>query len=107
MAFKWMIFVGITCIQMVRCSEPKFIVGKRAPFGRTAIVIYPFIVVDSTIADSSTYKHEMAHWDQIQRMGPIGFYTCYFLNWLWLQIRYPMRNNYPYIKYEIEAVKNE
>lgn len=70
-------------------------------FGFVGITLYPLgiYVLPELIADKRLRKHEMAHWQQAQRMGAVRFYLTY----LWYSVRYGYRNN----PLEIEAREKE
>ncbi len=78
-------------------KKPRILKRARWLFWANGMVIYPFLIVrtDKSRDVRRTYRHELEHWYQIDRLGVCRFYWNYF----WKYLRYGYKKH----PYEVEA----
>jgi len=69
--------------------------------GFSGVALPPFgiYILEERLTDEALIRHEMAHWQQAQRMGIARWYLTY----AWLTMRHGYRNN----PLEVEAREAE
>lgn len=69
-----------------------------------AIVLWPFILVAADKMHERLWRHEMKHWEQIQKYSVIGFYIMYLFYYFKNRIKgMDHFDAYWEIPFEIEA----
>jgi hypothetical protein len=82
------------------------------PKGVVAMTLFPFIFVDKTYAENSTFEnydntinHEDIHFQQQLEMLVLFFYLWYGIEWLIKLIKHG-NSSYYFISFEVEAYRN-